>query len=68
MLRVYGCITEQHDLWLVALAGIICLFACFTTASLLNRVGVAERQHGLAWLTALLDDYIHRYTGQMAAI
>src|SRR5882672_11044074 len=51
MLRIYGCITAQHDPWLVVLAGTICLFACFTTASLLTRAGVAERSHGLAWLT-----------------
>jgi NO-binding membrane sensor protein with MHYT domain/nitrogen-specific signal transduction histidine kinase len=51
MLRIYGCITAQHDLWLVVLAGVICLFACYTAVSILTRAGVTERSHGLAWLT-----------------
>jgi len=37
MIRVLGCITQQHDLRLVVLAGILCLFACATAMSLLAR-------------------------------
>jgi signal transduction histidine kinase len=50
MLRVYGCITEQHDLWLVLLAGAICLFACYTAFSLGARVRSLGRRAGVAWL------------------
>lgn len=37
MLRIIGCIFEQHDLKLVALATLICVLACFTTTCLLRR-------------------------------
>jgi diguanylate cyclase (GGDEF)-like protein/PAS domain S-box-containing protein len=39
MLRVYACLTEQHDLRLVVLAGLICLFATYTAFSLMARAG-----------------------------
>src|SRR5260370_41518582 len=51
MLRVYGCIADQHDLRLVVLAGLICLLACYTALSLLSRARHAEPVRGLAWLT-----------------
>jgi signal transduction histidine kinase len=53
MLRLYGCVVDQHDLWLVALAGLICLLACFTAANLLVRAreSVTEARN-LAWLCA----------------
>jgi signal transduction histidine kinase len=37
MLRVLGCITEQHDLRLVVLAGLVCFFASFTAMGLVMR-------------------------------
>jgi signal transduction histidine kinase len=52
MLRIYGCITEQHDLWLVLLAGVICLFACYTAFSLGARVRSLGKRAGFAWLAA----------------
>ena len=52
MFRVYGCVTEQHDLWLVLLAGIICLFACYTAFSLGARVRSLGRRAGFMWLLA----------------
>lgn len=36
MLRVVGCITQQHDLRLVALAACICVLASITTVNLLS--------------------------------
>lgn len=39
MWHVIGCLTEQHDLRLVALAGLMCLFACATAMSMLARGG-----------------------------
>jgi signal transduction histidine kinase len=37
MFRVLGCITEQHDLRLVVLAALLCLFACATAMSMMAR-------------------------------
>ena len=50
MLRIYDCITGQHDLRYVAVAGFICLFASYTAISLLIRARVAEDRARLAWL------------------
>ncbi len=50
MFRVYGCLTQQHDLRLVVLAGIICLFASFTAINLTSRVCFLEGWSRAAWL------------------
>ncbi|HEX4302636.1 MAG TPA: MHYT domain-containing protein [Rhizomicrobium sp.] len=50
MFRVLGCILEQHDLRLVALAGILCLFACATTMSMIRRARGGAGQTRTAWL------------------
>jgi NO-binding membrane sensor protein with MHYT domain len=52
MLRIYGCITEDHDLRLVGLAVLICLFGCYTALSLLARARGVRGRASLAWLTA----------------
>jgi NO-binding membrane sensor protein with MHYT domain len=52
MLRVYGCITEQHDLRLVVVAAMICLFACFTAFSLTERTRTAKGHARYSWLAA----------------
>ena len=52
MLRVYGCITGQHDLRLVVVAAMICLFACFTAFSLTERAQTAKGLVRNAWLAA----------------
>ena len=47
MLRVFGCISQQHDLRLVVLAAAVCILACFTAFSLLARsLGGAGRVGG----------------------
>ena len=51
MLRIYGCIVDQHDLRLVLLAGLVCLFASFTAFSLLRRAEAPDRRSGY-WLLA----------------
>jgi PAS domain S-box-containing protein len=48
---VYACVTEQHDLRLVALAAVICVFACFATANLFLRAQGAVERRRLTWLT-----------------
>jgi methyl-accepting chemotaxis protein/NO-binding membrane sensor protein with MHYT domain len=52
MLSVIGCITQQHDLWLVLLAGVICLFACATAISMIMRARYATSRMRLFWLFA----------------
>ncbi|HWT96370.1 MAG TPA: MHYT domain-containing protein, partial [Terriglobales bacterium] len=52
MLRVLTCITQEHDLRLVVLAGLICLFACYTGFSLIARVRSTAPQHQLYWIAA----------------
>jgi diguanylate cyclase (GGDEF)-like protein/PAS domain S-box-containing protein len=52
MYQVYVCITEQHDLRLVFLAGLICLFATYTTFSLLGRAAVAGAGARTSWIAA----------------
>ena len=51
MFRIYACITQQHDLRLVALAGLICLLATYTAFSLAARAVQASRRSRLAWIT-----------------
>ena len=51
MFRVYACITQQHDLRLVALAGLICLLAAYTAFSLAARAVQASRRARFAWIT-----------------
>jgi len=52
MLRIVGCITEQHDIRLVLLAGLLCLCACATTMSMIGRARVAYGWTQIAWLAA----------------
>ena len=52
MYRVYTCITQQHDLRLVAVAALICLLACYTGFSLLSRASLAGGRARLRWICA----------------
>jgi len=50
MLRVYNTIFEHHDLQLAALAGLVCLLACYTAFSVMTRLHV--RRAGYPWAIA----------------
>ena len=51
MIRVLGCIFEQHDLRLVVLAAGLCVFACATALTMITRARAAEEaRQRLAWL------------------
>src|SRR5690349_21308631 len=51
MIRLYTCITQEHDIWLVLVAGVICLLSTFTAFSLLRRTLAASSPHArLSWL------------------
>jgi signal transduction histidine kinase len=52
MFYVFGCITQQHDLRLVVLAGVLCLFACVTAISLLARARASLDRGAHAWIAA----------------
>jgi len=52
MLHVLGCITEQHDLRLVVLAAVLCLFACVTAMSMIARGRAVARFARTSWLVA----------------
>jgi len=50
MLRVYACLTEQHDLRLVFLAVLICIAACSISMKLFVRANSAEKNWARSWL------------------
>ncbi|TXH32460.1 MAG: GGDEF and EAL domain-containing protein [Rhodospirillaceae bacterium] len=51
MLRVYECLTQEHDLRLVVLAGLICLLACYTAYSLVHRARGASMRARISWIS-----------------
>ena len=55
MLRVVGCITQDHDLGLVALACLVCLLSAHTSVRLLNpRRDVEQGARAIRTATAIL--------------
>lgn len=52
MIRILGCITQQHDLRLVGLAVVVCALGSFTALSVLARARDAGLRRGWSWLMA----------------
>jgi signal transduction histidine kinase len=52
MLRVIGCITEQHDPGLVLLAALLCFSSCFTALNMIGRARAAQAWVRKLWLAA----------------
>src|SRR3569833_222091 len=52
MLKVLGCITQQHDLPLEAVALLLCFFGCVTTASMMGRAHAVSGRLRLYWSAA----------------
>src|SRR5215470_4698025 len=50
MFRVLTCLTVEHDLRLVVLAGVVCFLASLTAVSLLQRARAAEGRIRAAWI------------------
>src|SRR6476620_9777417 len=50
MFRVYNCLTTEHDLRLVVMAGFLCLIASIVTVSLLHRAFFAVGKSRLLWV------------------
>src|SRR5262245_42853086 len=51
MLKIVGCITQQHDVRLVLLAAAVCFISCFTALGLLARARLHQTIHW-SWLSA----------------
>jgi NO-binding membrane sensor protein with MHYT domain len=49
---IYACLTQQHDLRLVALAGLLCLFSCFTACNLFLHASDAKGKSRAVWHAA----------------
>ena len=51
MERIISCIGVEHDLRLVVLGAVICLFSCFTASGLMQRArdALPDRAAGPAW-------------------
>jgi signal transduction histidine kinase/DNA-binding response OmpR family regulator/HPt (histidine-containing phosphotransfer) domain-containing protein len=52
MFKILGCVLTQHDLRLVLVAAVICLFACATFTHMLARMRAADGRPFFAWLAA----------------
>jgi signal transduction histidine kinase/DNA-binding response OmpR family regulator/HPt (histidine-containing phosphotransfer) domain-containing protein len=52
MLKVISCITDQHDLRLVVLAGALCFLACATAMNMISRARAADGSRRHYWLAA----------------
>ncbi len=52
MLHVLGCITGHHDLRLVAIAFLLCIFACWTSVSLLSRIHATQGRTRTFWIAS----------------
>ena len=50
MFHVIGCITQEHDLRLVVLAGVLCLLASTTALSMLARARAASARPRAYWI------------------
>src|SRR5581483_9091465 len=51
MLRIYNCLTTQHDWRLVSIAVLVCLLASLVTIALYHRAQVASGRARILWLT-----------------
>jgi signal transduction histidine kinase/CheY-like chemotaxis protein len=51
MIKLYECVTQQHDPRLVLLAILICFWGCFTALSLLSRAKRPDGSVHTVWLT-----------------
>jgi diguanylate cyclase len=50
MLKVYSCITTAHDLWLAALAVVVCAIASYAAITLLRHARGSAGQLRVVWL------------------
>ena len=51
MYQVLYCLGYEHDLRLVALAGVVCLLACAVAVSLFHRARASRGRTRFKWIT-----------------
>jgi diguanylate cyclase (GGDEF)-like protein len=49
-MRVISCLVEDHNLWLVLLAAVVCVIGCFVTMRLLDRAIRTEGLQRTGWI------------------
>ena len=49
-MRVISCLIEDHNLWLVMLAAVVCIIGCFVTMRLLDRAIGTEGMQRTGWI------------------
>ncbi len=49
-MRVISCLIEDHNLWLVMLAALVCVIGCFVTMRLLDRAIGTEGMQRTGWI------------------
>jgi diguanylate cyclase (GGDEF)-like protein/PAS domain S-box-containing protein len=52
MLRILNCLENQHDWWLVLLAGCVCFLTSIAAATLFQRARASEGRSRMVWLFA----------------
>src|SRR6185369_4514164 len=50
MFQIFSCLTNEHDLRLVVLAGVVCVVASFAAIALFKRARASSRGARLTWL------------------
>ena len=70
-MKVIGCITQEHNLWLVLVAGLICAIACFNVPAMLGRAQHAAGLVRQAWLAGAaltfgLGTWATHFVGELA--
>ncbi|MGE0717833.1 MAG: putative bifunctional diguanylate cyclase/phosphodiesterase [Alphaproteobacteria bacterium] len=53
MIRIYNCIANEHDPWMVALAGVVAMLACGTAMAMLDRVAEARGLRRTAFIATI---------------
>ena len=52
MFHVFNCVVDRHDLRLVSLAGLLCVFSCISALIMLRRARAASGWTRLLWLAS----------------
>ena len=52
MLKIITCVTQQHDLRLVALSAVICALGCFAVTTMMAQIEATKGRHAARWIGA----------------
>ncbi len=56
-MKIVGCVLDQHDLRLLAVAAFMCALACLTTCALLYRARAADGRVRIAWTVLAAGEF-----------